>query len=508
MDTKGAESNSSRDRSSRARASGGYLILLALSAMFGFGLSFGNHFFPAMLWFAPIPLLLFAFETPWFVAGIVSFLVVSASFLDVIWAYGYSSEAASVLSYLGHGTSPTAIYLPVFTFALSISLIVLCTRFVVLSLRSWTSILIYPSLWVAYEFLLLLILQGHAHFSIAYSQAFFLPLIQIVSITGMWGVTFLLALIPSGIAIAWFHRRRADLAFGSLTGTFALLAIALAYGLIRLSAPPAMAPIRVGAVAIPRGTSDSAVDSSEGVDELPTKYLGAIASLAEDGCQVVVCPERVASVQVDKIQRVLQLFAESSKAHGTTIVIGLRHAIGLEKRDTAAAFLPSLEQIYFYDRMDLIPGFEIDDSPDDDPLFIFQTSPPWGIILGEDMEFPNWSRVYSERGVGLVLVPALDDRMEAPLETRISIIRGVEGRFAVVRASQQGWLSISDSRGHLLKFRPTSSTETTEIRADVSPGQARTIYARIGDVFAWLCLVIVGALVASALVARFTTSCR
>lgn len=70
----------------------------------------------------------------------------------------------------------------------------------------------FPAAWTSYEFLLSSASPHGTFGSLAYSQIDVLPLIQIASITGALGITFLLLLVPSALAFGWHfrgYRRRA-----------------------------------------------------------------------------------------------------------------------------------------------------------------------------------------------------------------------------------------------------------------------------------------------------------
>jgi apolipoprotein N-acyltransferase len=74
--------------------------------------------------------------------------------------------------------------------------------------------------------------------SLAYSQLKFLPFLQLASITGPWGMTFVLLLFPAAIAIALHIRqhswKRALQVAGAGVG---VVAAVLLFGALRLSLP-------------------------------------------------------------------------------------------------------------------------------------------------------------------------------------------------------------------------------------------------------------------------------
>ena len=62
--------------------------------------------------------------------------------------------------------------------------------------------LAFPAAWTSYEFLLSLVSPHGTALSLGYSQIQWLTLMQIVSVTGLWGVVFLVTSVPASIAAA------------------------------------------------------------------------------------------------------------------------------------------------------------------------------------------------------------------------------------------------------------------------------------------------------------------
>lgn len=82
----------------------------------------------------------------------------------------------------------------------------LAARFALGHVPMWLAVLVLPSVVTAYELLDSLVSPNGTFWSLAYSQADFLAALQIASVTGIWGIVFVLVLVPSAIAIAWHTR--------------------------------------------------------------------------------------------------------------------------------------------------------------------------------------------------------------------------------------------------------------------------------------------------------------
>jgi apolipoprotein N-acyltransferase len=96
----------------------------------------------------------------------------------------------------------------IFTLALPLvfSLVIIITRSIVLKYRHWWTIFVLPVLWTSFEFLVIKFSPDGSAGSVAYSQSNFLALIQIASVTGILGISFIVTLFPSAIAVGFYHR--------------------------------------------------------------------------------------------------------------------------------------------------------------------------------------------------------------------------------------------------------------------------------------------------------------
>ena len=105
----------------------------------------------------------------------------------------------------------------------------------------------------------------------------------------------------------------------------------------------------------------------------------------------------------------------------------------------------------------------------------------------KDMDFPSTVRDTAAHGVRLMIVPADDFGRDGWIHGRISVMRGVENGFAVLRSAFDGLETISDAEGRILARAPTTQAGMVAIAANVPLGPGPTLYTRIGDVFPWLC---------------------
>lgn len=170
--------------------------------------------------------------------------------------------------------------------------------------KEWGGVVAFPAAWTSYEFLMSLMSSDGTALNLAYSQAGMLPLIQLASVTGIWGISFLVTLVPAGIAAAWHWRGQRQLALAAFGVPLCIALLAFGYGWARLAWSDPKPALRVSAA-----TSDESVrrlfDASAREQPLPVleAYATRIDELARRGAQVIVLPEKFVGVAPDYEQR-------------------------------------------------------------------------------------------------------------------------------------------------------------------------------------------------------------
>ena len=118
-----------------------------------------------------------------------------------------------------------------------------------------------------------------------------------------------------------------------------------------------------------------------------------------------------------------------------------------------------------------------------------------------DLGHPELGRRYAQAGARLLLVPALDFQVDDWSQSRVQLLRGVESGFSTARASRQGYLTVADLYGRVTaeSRADDDGQATVSLTQDVLLSSGPTIYARVGDVFSWLCRILtVGSILALA----------
>jgi len=128
---------------------------------------------------------------------------------------------------------------------------------------------------------------------------------------------------------------------------------------------------------------------------------------------------------------------------------------------------------------------------------------PYGRLAGGicfDADFPGIVRQAGQSGADLLIVPSDDWQAIDPAHTQDATFRAIENGFSLVRESSKGLSIAVDYEGRVLSASDYFSTDQQVMVAYVPMSGVRTIYATIGDLFAWLCIIGLAALTGLAII--------
>jgi len=184
------------------------------------------------------------------------------------------------------------------------------------------------------------------------------------------------------------------------------------------------------------------------------------------------------------IQRA-QAFAKEHQAYlaPTMLVLHYDETAGDNK---LVMIEPSGEIAYsYYKTMDWYP------TQSDGILRAVET--PYGKIgsaICVDMDFPHFINQAGRNGVDIVLVPAFDWE-SIRFHSQVGLFRAVENGFSVVRQTNEGVSVAVDYRGRILAYQDFFATSDRTMVADVPTTGVRTVYAALGDWFAYIVILFV-----------------
>jgi apolipoprotein N-acyltransferase len=308
------------------------------------------------------------------------------------------------------------------------------------------------------------------------------PLLQVASVAGIWGVVFVLTLVPSAATIAWMRRSAS-----AAVPTAVAVALLLGLGLARLHEGSRGAVVRVALAATDAHIREVfATEEPFVASSVAREYAARIARAAAARAQIVVLPEKLVGVTPQDEPAVLAILAGAARSSRIFVVAGV-NAVGQRPlRNVAVVFGADGRVLERYEKHHLLPGPETGYAVGNQPGLFRGPSGPWGVAICKDMDFTGWSQQYGIIGVRVLAVPAWDFVTDGRFHSRMALVRAVEQGFALVRAAQEGLLTVADAHGRILAQTPSASGSGALLVADVPVGPGPTIYTGVGDVFAWL----------------------
>jgi apolipoprotein N-acyltransferase len=443
------------------------LVAIAASgAAYFYGTGLHPHWYFA--WLAPLPILVMAPRVTRWPAVLAAFTAFLIAGLDM-WSY-YRVVTPLPVTLI-------VLLLPSVLFAL----VVLAYRAFVVRGALVRAAFAFPVLWVAVEYLSEFGSPHSTFGNMAYTQMNCLPIIQVAAITGIWGISFLLFLLPASIAaMTALHtepkQKRA------LAAAVAVVFVAvLGYGYLRLHRESHAQSVVVGLV--DSDARGSVFPGGTKAVELVGAYTAQVPGLARQGARVIVMPEKIGRLSDEEIQEADRMLMQSARQNSVTIVAGFQH---LPNRNEARVYAADGTLEATYEKHHMLPIFEAELVPGKTLTVLNRPTGKWGLTICKDMDFPQLSTDYAKQNAGLLLVPAWDFVEDGWLHGRMGILRGVESGFSIARTAKQGILTVSDNRGRVLAERVTGASTFDTLVAMVPVESETTFYDRAGDWFAWV----------------------
>jgi apolipoprotein N-acyltransferase len=446
--------------------------LVLLSGIFfylGFSL---NGDFGWMIWIAPVPIIYISL----IVKPREAFLIAFIAYL--IGRMSWFAYLKSVLP---------APLLILFTLLLPVifALIILATRKIVLNSQHWFSVFSYPVLFTAFEYALFIFSRDGTVASIGYTQSNYLFLIQIASLTGLLGISFLISFIPSAIALALYFRERKKTVFTILFLLILFLGDSIIYSLIRLGKPNEGSALNIGMVALDESLYKGIFQNNPAIRlKVAESYLQEISKLAGQGAQIILIPEKVIFVNDSTIKEILDKFTNLAVDRHIQIIIGGSKEKKGYALNNAWVVSGNGKLLADYQKVNLFEGEVLDGCVPGKNIAVFRTDTfNEGVAICKDMDFQQFILKYSKQSPAILWVPAWDFVKDGYLHSRMAIMRSVEGGFSMARNARQGRLTISDWRGKVLYEANSENGSLAVLMGKISVEPHPTLYARAGDWF-------------------------
>ncbi len=372
------------------------------------------------------------------------------------------------------------------------------------------ALLIVPLLWVSLEFLRTYLLTGFPWALLAYSQYKSLYLIQIADITGVYGVSFLVAALNGLLFDLAVNRESKGRTAVSIVYAV-IVVLSLFYGAGRLAEGENGREFKVSV--IQGNISQDKKWDARFQEEVINTYKRLTLEALVEGPDMIVWPETALPFVFGYNEDLTEEIISFQKGLETYLLFGsiLQNRTepgGSSFTNSAILLSPQGDVAAVYDKMHLVPYGEYvpfrnlipfarrlaegigDFSHGEEPLVMQTPFAKIGNLICYEIIFPGLVRSFVERGAD-VLVTITNDawfgRTSAPYQHfAIAVFRAIENRVPVIRAANTGISGVIDSKGRMQK--QSGIFREAVVNEKVVTGSSRSIYTEYGDVFAYLCI--------------------
>jgi apolipoprotein N-acyltransferase len=365
--------------------------------------------------------------------------------------------------------------------------------------------LLAPFLWIGFEYILTHFLTGFPWGLLGYSQHSNLWFIQLASVTGIYGLSFILVLFQSLFVYSMIHRRRAPF-------FLCLLLVFLLHfgGWLVMRNNPSMEDSFQASVIQGNVSSEIRWDqiSDFQIREIFRQHLSLSVEANEQGSRFIVWPEFTVPLCFScsyniypEFKRELSRYVQNS---GTTLLLGTNETVMLQNiphyYNTALCLHPDLSMSQYY-KMHLVPFGEY--TPYKKFFFFIEKmthaigelsagntfvlhrfeGKKFGSPICYEIIFPNLVRKFVKKGANFLVTITNDGwygTSSAPFQHfAIASVRAVENRRFLLRSATTGISGIIDPYGRVLSR--TGMMTRAYLTETVAPMDILTPYTRFGD---------------------------
>jgi apolipoprotein N-acyltransferase len=380
--------------------------------------------------------------------------------------------------------------------------------------------LLAAAAWVAAELGRSRLLTGNPWALFGYSQVGVDAVVQVADVTGVYGVSFALVAVNAALVELWACRRggRRRALAGAFFAGLVVVGL-LAYGRWRLATvepvPPGARPVTVAMVQgnLDVGTTWRSEFYGRNLDTYLRLTYGALVQARPE---LVFWPENAFTFFIEEEPLYRHAIARVLVSSGAQLVAG---GPRFERADVPryynSVFLvsPDGTVLASYDKQHLVPFAEYFPVPALDFLrrrfarvreltaggaarLLPTRAGPAGVTICNEAMFPETAAARVRAGAVFLVDPAHDTWLTPKFSAQqfdIVTLRAIEQRRYLIRASTSGPSALVDPLGRVVVR--TDVFTRTAITGTVAPRTTVTPYCRVGDLFAYGCvLAVAGAL--------------
>ncbi len=476
--------------------------------------------------------------------GLLYFTRESKVFKGYLWSVLYMSVFLFISGLFSSALPPSAVIVTAALSGVLEMIPYLLDRIFYRRLNPKYAFLFFPVIAVSYEYLVSFPLSSIG--ALAASQTGFTELNQLASITGVWGISFMMYWLASAVVPYLLKEKYRP----SLKHYGLALSIILVFGMIKLRVVnPLQETVKVSGIVVEefelfediyedffgekvqfgpsagsspqmqrlfeaiidfqKNPSDPRFsDSMRALENFEDKIIEITKQEARNGAKIIVWSETNLSIfqhHEERAIRKAQNVARQENAYILTSMAVLLPYVegGPQYENKSLLITPQGEIVDTYEKAYPVPFMDAS-LPGDGILDIIETE--YGALttaICYDADFPEL--ITQSGSADILLVPANDWLGVSPYHGDYSLYRGIENGVSIVRPTGTGQSVIFDPHGNALARLDAYDKNIRVINAHVPVKGVTTIFNYIGNSFAWLCILISVALIGVSIISPHKT---
>ena len=461
------------------------IVLLLLGAFFIY-FSNGRYSFALAAWLFPVFFLQVSRREKRIYSYLVIPLLVAISCQLAFWKFTYDN------------TSSILFFLP-FLLGLPMGLLFFLDKLLYSKHKGFVSTLIFPLLYTSFDFLLNLFNPFGTLGILGYSQFDFLTFSQLASITGMWGLTFMITWF--GSVVYWFLENKSpkEQIKHGITIYLSLFILILVYGSIRLNIPLATGTVKIAGI----HCHDKRVEGEKMNEYLEKKDTTSFKNISNtiinrlieetikqsnSGAKIVVWSEissKILKQSEDSLIALFKRLARQQNIYLLTTPYTINSESNSKSENKILLFSPNGELVLTHYKY----GGNFMEGTVQGDKNIKAVNTEYGklsAIICWDGDFPTVVKQVGKLQSDILFVPASDWEQIDPAHSIVTVFRGIENGCSVIRQTRNGLSIMTDPRGKTISQMDHFKNTSWVTVGQVPNKKWFTLYPIIGDLFGWL----------------------
>lgn len=365
---------------------------------------------------------------------------------------------------------------------------------------------VFPCLWVLFDYIVSFIFAGTI-ISIAVSQYEFLSLIQICSITGLHGISFIICFTATIVNDFWNVDFKLKSKYRNrVVACFCLLIAILLFGSVRLSISDVSSDT-IRTASVTHGYSDGCWDedpevvaawfSNEKFNENLKLMEKDIQQTCNTNTKCINWPEESFPVTKKNYDKMVESCKALAAKYNVSLFVPLymQSSEYLEENELHNNVLLCFDSAgnfkWRYDKCNLVPVYETSSiEPGDGTIYnVDLEGSNFAGVICFDAYFPSFIIQISKVDADVLIAPSYEWKSISTYSGYGTSFRSIENGCSYIRNAFEGLLIANDPYGRQLEYFQNYNTNENVVFVDLPKHGVPTFYGIAGDWFVAICLL-------------------